>query len=134
MVHDEQQDKMVDITSDIDDSILGIIILNLPNYAGGKDLWQVHQNNLAKANGYKPQDPSDHHLEVVAYRSTSDFALTLLGLKPAKRIAQTRAVHFNIRELHPKERNKAPDTYLQIDGEPMKLPVPENENRKAHSR
>eukprot|EP00753_Platysulcus_tardus_P001229 PLAT1119.1.p2 GENE.PLAT1119.1~~PLAT1119.1.p2 ORF type:complete len:392 (-),score=131.44 PLAT1119.1:33-1208(-) len=83
-----------------------IIVLNVPSYAGGKQMWPSSSSSSAR---FKPGSEVDGRLEVLALSGIWQLGL-VLGLPPVRgrALAQPVAIRF---ELQPR-------VYCQLDGEP----------------
>jgi len=80
----------------------GIIVLNLPSFGGGLDMW-VPQSGQAE--GWGPQSINDCRMEVVGVNSSLDIALqgglASLGMQVAVRLAQARTVRLELKSPAP---------------------------------
>jgi len=89
----------------------GVMILNLPSYAGGSNLWGETDNNAA----YSAQAIDDKMLEIVAITGSFHMGTIHVNLSQAIRIGQGN--HIKVKLLQ-----KLP---IQVDGEPW-LQEPSN--------
>ena len=68
----------------LSDGLEGVIILNIPSYAGGCDLW----GKTRQDSGYQKPSMSDGLLEVVGIRGTFHMAKIQTGTVKAKKLGQ----------------------------------------------
>jgi len=86
-------------------SLLALVILNIPSYMGGADLWGESSAE------WNPQTISDEYFEVVGIRGFFHLGQITVKLSKGIRLAQGNKVEMlSIRK-----------TEAQIDGEPFKL-------------
>ncbi|PRP84659.1 diacylglycerol kinase epsilon-like [Planoprotostelium fungivorum] len=83
----------------------GIMILNLPSYAGGSNLWG---ENTDKNGSYQPQAIDDKTLEIVAITGSFHMGTIHVNLSQAIRIGQGSHVKIELSQKIP----------IQVDGEP----------------
>jgi hypothetical protein len=83
-----------------------LIILNLPSWAGGTDLWNYKKSDEKK--GWKPNLIDDGILEVVALKSSFHVGEIKGKLSNAVKIGQGSKIEIILKE----------SDYCQIDGEP----------------
>jgi len=110
----ENLEKMVTVQADGKDVVLppeleGIIILNVPNYAGGANLWGDEDEPM-----YKKPAIDDKLLEVTAITGSFHMGSITCHLTSAIRVAQGSEINIKLRTLNPLP--------MQIDGEPMTQP------------
>jgi len=88
----------------------GIMVLNIPNYAGGVDLWASGEGpgGVASIN--------DKRLEVVAVANSFHFAQVHVGIARPLRLAQCKQIEIVICD--------GDDVPMQVDGEPFKQSCP----------
>lgn len=79
-----------------------VVILNIPSWGAGVDLWAMGDNNLPE------QNISDGLLEVVAIFSSFHIAQLQVGLSKPHIIGQARTVQIKLRD----------SVAMQVDGEP----------------
>eukprot|EP01124_Arcella_intermedia_P032046 TRINITY_DN73_c1_g5_i1.p1 TRINITY_DN73_c1_g5~~TRINITY_DN73_c1_g5_i1.p1 ORF type:complete len:648 (-),score=202.80 TRINITY_DN73_c1_g5_i1:24-1967(-) len=85
--------------------LLALVILNIPSYGGGADLW-------GKNSGYwKKQAIDDRMLEVVGLRGAFHMGQVQSGIAQGRRIGQGRTIEISIEN----------EIEAQIDGEPFKM-------------
>jgi len=103
----EELSKMIDIEVDgkpvkLPDGLGGIMILNLPSYAGGSDLWGT------SIDSFKSQAIDDKLLEVVAITGSFHMGTIATNLSEALRITQGTSIRIKVHYELP----------MQVDGEP----------------
>lgn len=80
----------------------GIIVLNLPSFGGGLDMW-VPQSGQREQ--WSPQSINDGRMEVIGVNSSFDIALqgglAGLGMQVAVRLAQARTVRLELKSCAP---------------------------------
>ncbi|KAG1368205.1 Diacylglycerol kinase 5 [Cocos nucifera] len=101
-------------------SIRSIVCLNLPSFSGGLNPWGTPSTKKQRDRDLTSPYVDDGLLEVVGFKNAW-HGLVLLSTKGhGTRLAQAHRIRF---EFH----KGAPDhTYMRIDGEPWKQPLPEN--------
>lgn len=88
----------------------GIIVSNIPSYAGGADLW-------GKGGKFQPANFSDTRMEVVTVDGVAHLGALQTGLQKADRVAQCSKVKIRVnRSIH-----------MQLDGEPWFQEIPEGQ-------
>ena len=88
-------------------SIEGLIVLNLPSWAGGTDLWNFKKADEKK--GWKENKIDDGYFEVVGIKSSMHIARIKSKLsRGALKLGQGKKLEIKL--------NK--EQYAQIDGEP----------------
>eukprot|EP01121_Diplochlamys_sp_Union-15-3_P014343 TRINITY_DN4561_c0_g1_i3.p1 TRINITY_DN4561_c0_g1~~TRINITY_DN4561_c0_g1_i3.p1 ORF type:complete len:205 (+),score=35.90 TRINITY_DN4561_c0_g1_i3:810-1424(+) len=83
--------------------IEGIVVLNLPSYAGGTNLWSAN-----KKDGFQPLMINDKTFEIVGLKSSFHLAGIKTGTHSPIKIAQGKELKLMISSEVP----------LQVDGEP----------------
>ncbi|KAJ0788834.1 putative diacylglycerol kinase (ATP) [Helianthus annuus] len=106
-------------------SIRSILCLNLPSFSGGLNPWGTpnpKQNKTGEV--LTPPYVDDGLIEIVGFRDAWHglFLLAPKGKGHGTRLAQTHRVRF---EFH---KGGADCTYMRMDGEPWKQPLPVDEN------
>ncbi|KAF4702320.1 hypothetical protein FOZ62_026564, partial [Perkinsus olseni] len=110
------------------DDAVSLIVLNIPSYAGGSDIWSRADRwwNWQAVRG-RSKDTlkgrcnfSDGKLDLLTYRDMLSFFLDI-GFKigNARRLYQGEGLfEFNFKKSTPTKRYY---TYMQVDGEPLKV-------------
>ncbi|KAG4170245.1 hypothetical protein ERO13_A12G136500v2 [Gossypium hirsutum] len=94
-------------------SIRSIVCLNLPSFSGGLNPWGVPSGRRQRDKDFTPPYVDDGLLEVVGFRNAWH------GLQGhGTRLAQAHRIRF---EFH---KGAADHTFMRIDGEPWKQPLP----------
>ncbi|XP_030462380.1 diacylglycerol kinase 5-like [Syzygium oleosum] len=100
-------------------SIRSIICLNLPSFSGGLNPW----GRPRRTNGdFTPPYVDDGLIEVVGFRDAWHGLLLLAPKGHGTRLAQAHRIRF---EFH---KGAADHTYMRIDGEPWKQPLPTDDD------
>eukprot|EP01114_Cavostelium_apophysatum_P017121 TRINITY_DN5011_c0_g1_i1.p1 TRINITY_DN5011_c0_g1~~TRINITY_DN5011_c0_g1_i1.p1 ORF type:complete len:190 (-),score=65.12 TRINITY_DN5011_c0_g1_i1:54-623(-) len=81
----------------------GLVVLNLPSYMGGTNLWGSKDEKK-----FMPQRTDDNLLEIVAVNGTFHIGAIKVGLSSAIRVTQGKDVKFTFHAA----------TAVQVDGEP----------------
>eukprot|EP00252_Welwitschia_mirabilis_P002329 TRINITY_DN1225_c0_g1_i3.p1 TRINITY_DN1225_c0_g1~~TRINITY_DN1225_c0_g1_i3.p1 ORF type:complete len:489 (-),score=89.29 TRINITY_DN1225_c0_g1_i3:760-2226(-) len=102
-------------------SIRSIVCLNLPSFSGGLNPWGTPNDRKSKQRGLTPPFVDDGLLEVVGFRDGWHGLVLLAPNGHGTRLAQAHRVVF---EFH---KQCADHTYMRMDGEPWKQPLPKNE-------
>jgi hypothetical protein len=84
----------------------GIIILNIPTYAGGTSLW-----GMRREEGFKPLSFSDGFIECIGITSLAHFAQIKAGVSEGIRLGQGRSIIIQFKDASRPLPGK-------IDGEP----------------
>eukprot|EP01114_Cavostelium_apophysatum_P017681 TRINITY_DN5311_c0_g1_i1.p1 TRINITY_DN5311_c0_g1~~TRINITY_DN5311_c0_g1_i1.p1 ORF type:complete len:613 (+),score=123.37 TRINITY_DN5311_c0_g1_i1:378-2216(+) len=113
--------RMLDLEVDgvpvrIPSGIGGLMILNLPNYAGGVNLWGTNvdeedsdgEEEMERTPKFQPQSIDDKLIEVVAITGSFHMGTITVNLSQALRIAQGSSIKITLRQQLP----------VQVDGEP----------------
>jgi hypothetical protein len=103
---------------DLPAGLSGIIILNLPSFGGGLDMW-VPQSGQE----WSPQSINDGRVEVIGVNSSLDIALqgglASLGMQVAVRLAQAKAVRLELKSHTTcSDKGGSGSIAVQCDGEP----------------
>ncbi|XP_020269039.1 diacylglycerol kinase 5-like [Asparagus officinalis] len=106
----------------IPSSIRSIICLNLPSFSGGLNPWGTPNPRKARDRDLTPPYVDDGLIEIVGFRDAWHGLVLLAPKGHGTRLAQGRKVRF---EFH---KGAADCTYMRIDGEPWKQPLPENDD------
>ncbi|XP_021713443.1 diacylglycerol kinase 5-like, partial [Chenopodium quinoa] len=103
-------------------SIRSIICLNLPSFSGGLNPWGKPNKNRSRDRGFTHPYVDDGLIEVVGFRDALQGLVLLAPNGHGTRLAQARRIRF---EFH---KGAADHTYMRIDGEPWKQPLPVDDN------
>ncbi|KAJ4763584.1 Diacylglycerol kinase [Rhynchospora pubera] len=103
-------------------SIQSIVCLNLPSFSGGFNPWGVPSKLSFRNKDYTPPYVNDALLEVVGFRDACHGLVLLAPNGHGTRLAQARKIRF---EFH---KGAAENTYMRIDGEPWKQPLPADDD------
>lgn len=99
-------------------SIRSIICLNLPSFSGGLNPWGTPNKNKTRDRDLTPPYVDDGLLEIVGFRDAWHGLVLLAPQGHGTRLAQAHRIRF---EFH---KGAADCTYMRIDGEPWKQPLP----------
>ncbi|CAN1231953.1 Diacylglycerol kinase 5 [Linum perenne] len=108
----------------ISHSIRSIVCLNLPSFSGGLNPWGTPSTWKRRDRDLTPPYVDDGRIEVVGFRDAW-HGLVLLAPKGkghGTRLAQAHRIRF---EFH---KGAADHTFMRIDGEPWKQPLPTNDD------
>jgi len=101
---------------DLPAGLSGIIVLNLPSFGGGLDMWVPHSG---QEQTWSQQSISDGLVEVVGVNSSLDIALqgglAGLGMQVAVQLAQARTVRLEIKSHEPSGDEGCTDTSIGAD-------------------
>lgn len=106
---------------DIHPSIRSIVCLNLPSFSGGLNPWGTPNIHKTRDRDLTPPFVDDGLLEIVGFKNAWHGLVLLAPNGHGTRLAQTHRIRF---EFH---KGAADNTYMRIDGEPWKQPLPEND-------
>ncbi|KAK8599388.1 hypothetical protein V6N13_077314 [Hibiscus sabdariffa] len=99
-------------------SIRSIVCLNLPSFSGGLNPWGMPSRRRQCNKDFTPPYVDDGLLEVVGFRNAWHGLVCLAPKGHGTRLAQAHRIRF---EFH---KGAADHTYMRIDGEPWKQPLP----------
>ncbi|KAF7848228.1 hypothetical protein BT93_L2179 [Corymbia citriodora subsp. variegata] len=99
-------------------SIRSIVCLNLPSFSGGLNPWGTPNSTKRNERDLTPPYVDDGLLEVVGFRDAWHGLVLLAPNGHGTRLAQAHRIKF---EFH---KGAADHTYMRIDGEPWKQPLP----------
>nr|XP_043626474.1 diacylglycerol kinase 5-like [Erigeron canadensis] len=99
-------------------SIRSILCLNLPSFSGGLNPWGTPNHKKTRDRDLTPPYVDDGLIEVVGFRDAWHGLVLLAPKGHGTRLAQTHRVRF---EFH---KGAAESTYMRMDGEPWKQPLP----------
>ncbi|KAL0444223.1 UNVERIFIED_CONTAM: Diacylglycerol kinase [Sesamum latifolium] len=102
----------------IPNSIRSIVCLNLPSFSGGLNPWGTPNSNKRRDRDLTPPFVDDGLLEIVGFRDAWHGLVLLAPNGHGRRLAQAHRIRF---EFH---KGAADHTYMRIDGEPWKQPLP----------
>ncbi|KAH7652941.1 Diacylglycerol kinase (ATP) protein [Dioscorea alata] len=102
----------------IPQSIRSIVCLNLPSFSGGLNPWGTPNTRKELERGLTAPFVDDGYLEVVGFRDAWHGLVLLAPKGHGTRLAQAHRIKF---EFH---KGGADHTYMRIDGEPWKQPLP----------
>ncbi|KAK8919036.1 Diacylglycerol kinase 5 [Platanthera zijinensis] len=100
-------------------SIRSIICLNLPSFSGGFNPWGTPSTRKKQDRDLTVPYVDDGHLEIVGFRNAWHGLVLLSPKGHGTRLAQTNRIRF---EFH---KSDADHTFMRMDGEPWKQPLPE---------
>ncbi|KAK9284958.1 hypothetical protein L1049_024140 [Liquidambar formosana] len=103
---------------DIPHSIRSIICLNLPSFSGGLNPWGTPNSKKQRDRDLTPPFVDDGLLEVVGFRDAWHGLVLFAPNGHGTRLAQAHRIRF---EFH---KGATDHTYMRIDGEPWKQPLP----------
>ncbi|KAJ1395868.1 NAD kinase/diacylglycerol kinase-like domain superfamily [Sesbania bispinosa] len=102
----------------IPSSIRSIVCLNLPSFSGGLNPWGTPNSKKRRDRDLTPPYVDDGLLEVVGFRDAWHGLVLLAPNGHGTRLAQVHRIRF---EFH---KGAADHTFMRIDGEPWKQPLP----------
>lgn len=88
----------------------GILLLNIPSYMGGVNIWASGRPAGPPAAVERPQSMCDRRLEVVAVYGSWHLGRMQVGLSQARRLVQCSSARITLLESMP----------MQVDGEPWR--------------
>lgn len=100
-----------------------IVLLNIPSYAGGRNIWGTQQSKRGEYAEATPPSLSDGRLEVLAIENTCHLGCTIMKARRAVRIGQFKEVRIT---------SNSP-LFIQLDGEPYKSTPATYHIRMSHS-
>ncbi|XP_031392787.1 diacylglycerol kinase 5-like isoform X1 [Punica granatum] len=102
----------------IPSSIRSIICLNLPSFSGGLNPWGTPKARRSCDRDFTPPYVDDGLIEVVGFRDAWHGLVLLAPNGHGTRLAQAHRIMFKF------HKGGADHTYMRIDGEPWKQPLP----------
>ncbi|PON81916.1 Diacylglycerol kinase [Trema orientale] len=102
-------------------SIRSIVCLNLPSFSGGLNPWGTPNSRKLRDRDLTPPYVDDGLLEVVGFRDAWHGLVLLAPNGHGTRLAQAHRIRF---EFH---KGATDHTFMRIDGEPWKQPLPVND-------
>uniref|UniRef100_A0A6M2ERY5 Diacylglycerol kinase n=1 Tax=Populus davidiana TaxID=266767 RepID=A0A6M2ERY5_9ROSI len=109
----------------VPNSIRSIVCLNLPSFSGGLNPWGTPNSNKRRDRGLTPPFVDDGLIEVVGFRDAWHGLVLLAPNGHGTRLAQAHRIRF---EFH---KGGADHTFMRIDGEPWKQPLPSDDDNKV---
>ncbi|KAM7278533.1 hypothetical protein ACFE04_005667 [Oxalis oulophora] len=106
----------------IPSSIRSIICLNLPSFSGGLDPWGRPDTSKSRYKHLTPPYVDDGLIEIIGFRDAWHGLLLLAPNGHGTRLAQASRIRF---EFH---HGAAGHTFMRIDGEPWKQPLPADDD------
>ncbi|PKA53547.1 Diacylglycerol kinase 5 [Apostasia shenzhenica] len=103
-------------------SIRSIVCLNLPSFSGGLNPWGTPNHHKIRDRHLTLPYVDDGLLEVVGFRDAWHGLVLLAPNGHGTRLAQAHRIRF---EFH---KGAAGHTYMRMDGEPWKQPLPEDDD------
>lgn len=104
----------------IPSSVRAVVALNLHNYASGRNPWGHPNPDYLEKRGFVEAHPDDGLLEIFGLKEGWHTTFVMFELIKAKHLAQAAAIRVELRSGRRKH------AYLQMDGEPWKHPLSEN--------
>uniref|UniRef100_A0A0C9QX78 Diacylglycerol kinase n=1 Tax=Wollemia nobilis TaxID=56998 RepID=A0A0C9QX78_9CONI len=101
----------------IPSSVRAVVVLNLHNYASGRNPWGHPSPKYLEKRGFVEAHPDDGLLEIFGLKEGWHTTFVMIELIKAKHLAQAAAIRM---ELRGGRRQRA---YMQMDGEPWKHPL-----------
>ncbi|KAL2328284.1 hypothetical protein Fmac_021711 [Flemingia macrophylla] len=99
-------------------SIRSIVCLNLPSFSGGLNPWGTPNRRKQCDRDFTPPFVDDGLLEVVGFRNAWHGLVLFAPKGHGTRLAQARRIRFEFC------KGAADHTFMRIDGEPWKQPLP----------
>lgn len=99
-------------------SIRSIVCLNLPSFSGGLNPWGTPSSKKKSVRKLTPPFVDDGLIEVVGFKDAWHGLLLLAPKGHGMRLAQAHRIQFEFR------KGTMDHTYMRIDGEPWKQPLP----------
>ncbi|XP_022944600.1 diacylglycerol kinase 5-like isoform X1 [Cucurbita moschata] len=109
-------------TLPIPPGIRSIVCLNLPSFSGGFNPWGKPNCRRQRDRDFTPPYVDDGLLEVVGFRDAWHGLVLLAPSGHGTRLAQAHRIRFEF------QKGKADHTFMRIDGEPWKQPLPAKES------
>lgn len=102
----------------IPQGIRSIVCLNLPSFSGGFNPWGTPSKNKERDRDLTAPFVDDGLLEIVGFRNGWHGLVLLAPKGHGTRLAQAHGIRFKF------HKGVADHTYMRIDGEPWKQPLP----------
>ncbi|KAK0600963.1 hypothetical protein LWI29_019982 [Acer saccharum] len=106
---------------EIHSSIRSIVCLNLPSFSGGLDPWGKPYRKKLRDRGLTPPYVDDGLIEIVGFRNAWHGLVLLAPNGHGTRLAQASRIRFEFK------KGAADHTFMRIDGEPWKQPLPKDD-------
>lgn len=103
-------------------SIRSIVCLNLPSFSGGLNPWGTPDTKKMHYKDLTPPYVDDGFIEIVGFRDAWHGLVLLARNGHGTRLAQANRIRFEFR------KGAADHTYMRIDGEPWKQPLPKDDD------
>ncbi|KAK6934341.1 Diacylglycerol kinase, accessory domain [Dillenia turbinata] len=103
-------------------SIRSIVCLNLPSFSGGLNPWGMPSRKKSCDRDLTPPFVDDGLLEIVGFRDAWHGLVLLSPRGHGTRLAQANRIRFQFHKGAEKH------TYMRIDGEPWKQPLPQDDD------
>eukprot|EP01104_Vermistella_antarctica_P005235 TRINITY_DN1568_c0_g1_i3.p1 TRINITY_DN1568_c0_g1~~TRINITY_DN1568_c0_g1_i3.p1 ORF type:complete len:286 (+),score=27.52 TRINITY_DN1568_c0_g1_i3:723-1580(+) len=105
-------DVQIDLTTDQLKELEGLVILNLPTYAGGTNMWGADPDEE-----HLPVSFSDGRIEVIGVKSSFHLTQMMIGAAHGVRLAQGRSIRISYKSAEVPLPGK-------VDGEPWLQETP----------
>ncbi|KAL5972979.1 Diacylglycerol kinase [Asimina triloba] len=102
-------------------SIRSIVCLNLPSFSGGLNPWGTPSKKKAQERNLTAPFVDDGLLEIVGFKDAWHGLVLLSPKGHGARLAQAHGIRFVF------HKGAADYTYMRLDGEPWKQPLPSND-------
>ncbi|XP_058001414.1 diacylglycerol kinase 5-like [Hevea brasiliensis] len=102
--------------------IRSIVCLNLPSFSGGLNPWGKPNGKKLRDRDFTPPYVDDGLIEVVGFRNAWHGLLLLAPSGHGTRLAQASRIRFEFC------KGAADHTFMRIDGEPWKQPLPADDD------
>ncbi|VVA31449.1 PREDICTED: diacylglycerol kinase [Prunus dulcis] len=103
-------------------SIRSIVCLNLPSFSGGLDPWGKPNTKKVQYRDLTPPYVDDGLIEIVGFRDAWHGLILLAPKGHGTRLAQANRIRFEFC------KGVAEHTFMRIDGEPWKQPLPADDD------
>lgn len=103
-------------------SIRSIVCLNLPSFSGGLDPWGKPNTKKVQYRDLTPPYVDDGLIEIVGFRDAWHGLILLAPKGHGTRLAQANRIRFEFC------KGAAEHTFMRIDGEPWKQPLPADDD------
>ncbi|CAK9175551.1 unnamed protein product [Ilex paraguariensis] len=103
-------------------SIRSIVCLSLPSFSGGLNPWGTPNKKKLHSRDLTPPYVDDGLLEIVGFRDAWHGLVLFSPHGHGTRLAQAKGIRFEFC------KGAADHTFMRIDGEPWKQPLPEDDD------